>query len=496
MVNLLKRCVVVVFSATCLIAGPSETPLADAAEEMDRAGIRALLEAGEDVNTPQVDGMTALLWAVHHDGFDTAKLLVDAGADVSAMNRYGVSPLSVACTNGNTAMVELLLEAGADPNTSLPGGETVLLTAARTGKVGPVKALIARGAKVDGTEPRFGQTPVMWAAADGNAAVVEALIEAGADFNRRLDSGFTPLLFAVREGETEVVHTLLAAGADINENITPRKAPRKGLRTGGNALLLAIENGHFGLAAELLKSGAKPDGGETGFTELHAISWVRRTPIGDDHDPVPPGSGNLTSLELVRELVAHGAKVNARTTKNVRGLSRLNNLGGTPYLLAARTADIALMQTLVELGADPLLRSADNSTPLMAAAGLGTVSPGEDPGTESEVLEAVEFALELGDDINVVNNDGDTAMHGAAYKNAPLVVKYLADHGADIARWNRPNKHGWTPLIIAEGHRFGNYKPSPVTVEAIHEVMQSAGVTIPPPTPRVLGNNSDYVKKN
>jgi ankyrin repeat protein len=203
----------------------------------------------------------------------------------------------------------------------------------------------------------------------------------------------------------------------------------------------------------------------------------------------------MTSLELVRELVAHGADINARITKHVSGLNRLNNLGGTPYLLAARTADIALMQTLVELGGDPLLRTADNSTPLMAAAGLGTVSPGEDPGTESEVLEAVEFALKLGDDINVVNDDGDTAMHGAAYKNAPLVVKYLASHGAGIALWNRPNKHGWTPLVIAEGHRFGNFKPSPPTVAALHEVMQSAGVKIPPPTPRVLENNSDYVKK-
>jgi hypothetical protein len=130
----------------------------------------------------------------------------------------------------------------------------------------------------------------------------------------------------------------------------------------------------------------------------------------------------------------------------------------------------------------------------MKAAGLGTVSPGEDPGTESETLEAVEFALKLGDDINAVNNDGDTAMHGAAYKNAPLVVKYLAEHGADIGLWNRQNKHGWTPLIIAEGRRFGNFKPSPPTVAAILEVMQSAGVA-PPPTAEALDKNSDSVKK-
>ena len=66
----------------------------------------------------------------------------------------------------------------------------------------------------------------------------------------------------------------------------------------------------------------------------------------------------------------------------------------------------------------------------MVAAGLGTRSPGEDAGTESEVVEAVQVALELGNDINAVDNNGETAMHGAAYKNLPAVVQLLAAKGA------------------------------------------------------------------
>ena len=62
-------------------------------------------------------------------------------------------------------------------------------------------------------------------------------------------------------------------------------------------------------------------------------------------------------------------------------------------------------------------------------------------------------------------------MHGAAYKNHPRAVEFLAAHGAKVEIWNRPNSHGWTPLTIAEGYRFGNYKPSPVTVEAIKKVL-------------------------
>ena len=75
----------------------SEALLADAAEKMDRATIRTLLQRRVDVNAPQVDGMTALHWATYQDDLETATLLVRAGANVKAANRYGVTPLSLAC---------------------------------------------------------------------------------------------------------------------------------------------------------------------------------------------------------------------------------------------------------------------------------------------------------------------------------------------------------------------------------------------------------------
>ena len=137
------------------------------------------------------------------------------------------------------------------------------------------------------------------------------------------------------------------------------------------------------------------------------------------------------------------------------------------------------MKALAELGADPLMTNNEHSTALMAAAGVGTRSPGEDAGTEDEVLEAMELALSLGADINAVDIHGETAMHGAAYKNLPRAVKLLAAKGAKIEIWNNKNEFGWTPLTIARGYRFGNFKPSPVTIAALEEVMTSAGVTPP-----------------
>jgi uncharacterized protein len=470
-------------SSVTLIGAASDALVADAAEKMDRAAVRTLVQRRADVNAPQVDGMTALHWATYQDDLETAKLLLRAGANVKAANRYGVTPLSLAVTTGDSALVELLLNAGADPNTTLPGGETVLMTAARVGTLASVKALLVRGANIHSKDERRGQTALMWAAAEGNADVVQTLIEAGADFRSRLASGFTPMLFAVREGHIDVVETLLKAGIDVNETV-PAEPGRRGYGgrlppAGASLLLMAISNGHFELASKLLDAGADPNAALTGYTPLHAIVPVRKPGVGDN-DPGPEGSGNVGSLELVKKLAAKGANLNARMTRRANlANTRFAEVGSTPFMMAALVADAELMKTLAALGADPSLTNNENSTALMAAAGLGTRSPGEDAGTESEVLEAVQVALDLGADINAVDKNGETAMHGAAYKNLPKVVKFLASKGAKVDVWNQKNKFGWTPLAIAVGYRFGNFKPSPDTEAAIREVMIAAGVTPP-----------------
>lgn len=487
-----------VLLAGILSGAITEPRLADAVQKRDKTAIRSLLQQRVDVNIPQNDGTTALHWAAYRDDLESATQLIEAGANVKATNRYGVTPLSLACTNGSGPMVDLLLKSGADVNSTLPGGEAPLMTAARTGKIAAVKALIAAGADVQAKESKRGQTVLMWAAAEGNTEVVQELLKAGADLHARLATGFTPLLFAVREGKLKVVRLLLKSGADPNETVQtqqtsgPRPASGAGVpRPGNSALHLAVVNGHFELAAMLMDAGANPNAAGPGYTPLHILTIVRK-PGGGDNDPAPRGSGTMTSLELVKKFAEHGADLNARMTKRVNmGLTGLNTMGVTPFLMAARSADAQLMRTLASLGADPKIPNADNATPLIVAAGLGTRSPGEDAGTESEVLEAVQVALELGNDINAVDNNGETAMHGAAYKNLPAVVQLLADKGANIEVWNRKNKHGWTPLIIAEGHRFGNFKPSPDTIAAFQRVMTAAGVTIEAAQPGT-GKNSDY----
>ena len=80
--------------------------------------------------------------------------------------------------------------------------------------------------------------------------------------------------------------------------------------------------------------------------------------------------------------------------------------------------------------------------------------------------------MQLGNDLNAVDKNGETAMHGAAYKHVPSVVRFLAEKGARIDVWNQPNTKGWTPLKIAEGVQRGmNIVSSPQTAATIRDVM-------------------------
>jgi uncharacterized protein len=90
----------------------------------------------------------------------------------------------------------------------------------------------------------------------------------------------------------------------------------------------------------------------------------------------------------------------------------------------------------------------------------------------------VKVALALGGDVNAIDKNGDTAMHGAAYKQFPSVVQLLVDQGAVVDLWNTKNRQGWTPLRIAVGvHRGMNFRFSKATADVIARIMTAEGVS-------------------
>ena len=372
-------------------------PLVDAVKSGNTDEVRVLLERFE-VDAPEADGTTALHWAAHRGDLATVELLLDAGATVTTENRYGVTPLLLAAENGHAPIINRLLSAGASANDAVGENETALMIAARSGSPNTVTLLVAHGADVDAREQWRGQTALMWAAVENNPEVAKVLIETGADVGRRSIGGFTPLMFAAQAGHIEAADVLVAARADVN-------AP---LPDGMSALVMAVANANYDFAAWLLDHGADPNAADHGWTALHHLSWVRRPNVGQSKIPGPVTGGTVSSLELIAQLVEHGADPDARQWKEPRdGYRNLQDRrGATPFLLAAKAADVEMMRVLADNGADPLLRTNDQTTPLMAAAGVGIFSPGENPGTNVEALAAVKLALELGGDVTDVSDYG------------------------------------------------------------------------------------------
>jgi ankyrin repeat protein len=431
--------------------------LADAAKDRDMTTVRTLLRppaTAADVNATQGDAATALHWASHWDDVEVANLLLRAGANVDAADDHGVTPLWLACLNGSAAMVKALLEAHANVNSATLVGETPLMMAAHTGNVEVVRLLLARGADVTATEKTLGQTALMRAVADNHPDIVRLLIASGPGVGTRSKNKFTPLLFAAQQGNIDIARMLLAAGSDVNESAPDGIAgDTNALRafkpdTESTALLVAIDSHHEAMAAFLLEKGADPNRRGAGRTALH--SAVQQA--------MP---------DIVKALLAHGADPNARLEKPMPLLSRfitqatgleINTIGATPFWLAASYDDAPIMRLLVNGGADATITSNDRTSPLMVAAGVDFVEGQDKYGRrwfqldtaplQTRAIDAMQYCLDVGNDINAVNDKGQTALHGAVYFGGTMLVPFLVERGA---RMNVLNARQQTPWIITQG---------------------------------------------
>jgi len=478
---------------TAVPIAAAEGPLVSAVRSGDVQRVRTLLAGAADVQVTESDGMTPLHWAVQQDAVAMVDLLLAAGADASVSNHYGVTPLTLASINGSGDAVARLLDAGADPNTRLADGETVLMTAARTGQVDVIEALLDAGADPNSYEQARGQTALMWAAAENNVGAIIALIEGGADVNARTSDlnaeqsggtfsrevgltresqsgpSFTALLFAVQLGQLDAVRALVVLGGDVNDTFPD----------GTSALVLAAMNGQYEVGLFLIDQGADVTAAKQGWNALHQVIRLRRTNVG--HIPPPKGTGVLSSMDLINKLIDAGVDVNAPMVSDFRDgyRNRLNRVGATPFLLASKNVDTAVMRVLLDAGADPLVTNADLTTPLMVAAGVDMWNPGEDGGAtaedEPEALEAVKMLVALGNDVAAVNDRGETALHGAAYRGAPSIVDYLVEQGA---RLDARSSQGWTPWTIANGVFYSLfYKEQPATADRLAELMADRGLS-------------------
>lgn len=449
----------------------SDTQLIDAVKNGDQTALKSLLKKDGAVNSTLADGTTALHWAAQRNDLDSAALLLKAGANASAANAYNVTPLHIACTNRGNEMVLSLLKAGADAKAALWTGETALMECSRTGAVQAVTALLEAGADVNAHETKQGQTALMWAAGMGYADVVKQLIEHGADVNANTlptpdkvpntcrictwkpsPGGFTALMFAARSGDVESVRLLLDAGADVNAATAED----------GNALVIASASGHEQAALLLLEHGANPNvADDNGVTALHFAFYNGLSRMhGYTYDPVyrvrPPNMPALAGA-----LLKAGADPNAKIARDytigpeIRG--SCENLegtaGATPFMLAAASADAAMLNLLAKYEADPQINMDNGTTPMLAAVRssctLAHQRGDNSNSTETEqALAAVKELVSMGLDINTADKRGNTPLHMAAFAGSDALVKYLIEQGAEV---NVANSIGETPWSMASG---------------------------------------------
>jgi ankyrin repeat protein len=646
-------CAAVVWASIAAVAaGQARSEIGDAAARGDRAAVQKLIQAKTNVNAPQVDGATALHWAVYREDVEMVDLLIRAGADVKVANRTGMTPLTMAAIYGNAAILDRLLKAGADAKALGPNGETMVMFAARNGNPQAIKVLVEAGADVNAREPLRGTTALMWAVEQKHPEAVKALLAAGADAaaksggaglprnymagrvntrvvdearERRLraqaagrtydeqfewerqngvpmlgqrglgqalgpdglplpqggqqgapagqpaaaagaqapqaeagaaaaagggrgrgaglggrgggqgaqaqggrqggagqgqgqaaqnpaqpepdddDSevvvaglvgggggGLTPLIFAAREGDIESARALLDAGADVNQ---PSEY-------GWTPLLTAVNNRNYQLARLLIERGADVNlANKGGWTPLYLATDNRNIEGGDYPVPKP----DMDHLELIQLLLEKGANPNARIkdntlTRTIFTMQWFQEDGATPFIRASQSADTELMKLLLKYGADPKIKTTFGDTALTAAGGIGWVPGVTYERSAKENVEAIRMLLDLGLDPNGANNDGRTALMGAAMKGRNDAILLLVERGADLAQKDRGSRdtdkatssaagHRWQAIDYADGLvRVGvqSAVEYPETSALIRKLMEDRGIPTPPKNRNIL----------
>ncbi|KAF8251579.1 ankyrin [Wilcoxina mikolae CBS 423.85] len=406
---------------------------------MERAAMRGydsiltlLLAAREkgDISSSDITDLNlgaALSLAARYGHRNAAAKLLDARVDVNI--HLAPSPLSgfrIGVRFGKRAYVQVA------------GFEPPLFNAASNGHYAVVDLLINRGADVSIAGPG-NRTPLMAAASNGQAVTLRQLLDHGAEINTCADGGFTAIHFAAQNGHLEIVRKLLDKGADL-EAISEE---------GQTALHLSCDRGWLSVVAELLKRGAN----------INATDKKGDIPVH-----IAARKGHICILEALAD---SGAKI-----------SFGNTLKSTPLHCAAEEGQHEAVKKLLELGANIDACDKSRDRPLHIAARFGRSKVvtellqggafedsqnqrGSTPlvlGASGGYVEVVDALLAAGANPNLKNSSDFAPIHWSYQE--PWLVRKLKNAGADV---DLIGGRQWTPINFAAAN--GNNKATKELLE-------------------------------
>ena len=403
--------------------------------------ITLLVQAGAGVNARTDSGETPLHLAANSPA--VALRLLELGADREARDDSGRVADPVSCENfggaGYFALADRELAARCIGTLTRGGGDPLRdsglhMAAGHARDPGVIHTLLQAGALLDGRDGE-GYTPLHRAAATGEPAVIQALLEAGADANRRVETfgalnpwdprDWTPLHLAAGNRDARAVALILEAGGDVHARVEGYETP----------LHIAAANENPEVASLLLKARGDVNAREAqGRTPLHVAALGNPNPA------------------VSAVLIKAGADLEARAMHGgghvLRGLTPM-------YLAAMGTSNPEVVSILAEAGAEvdaqraelrpdhPFWASVSHSG-LHRHGDLGHNSPLHLAALFNRTPGVLEALVRAGADLELRNRSGQTALHMAALHNPavfPTLLALGADSGVVDDEGNTPMDH-------------------------------------------------------
>jgi ankyrin repeat protein len=481
-----------------------DTALHAAARVNDTVVISYLLSHNADASLKNAQSDTPLHVAVRHNSIDAASLLAPADGALFSRDAEGKTPLENALFIARDQGLEnKIYPALLNQKTATlrdPYGQTIIHYCVKEKDITALNYCIEKKLPLSQADSS-GVTPLHLAFSDAkderNIAMAAALILGGAAPARgaygyfedavkarnpslRFDDGQTPLHFAAIQGETGIVSYLLEHGAAIEAKDI----------SGSTPLHEAVRYGHVNVVLMLLNRGANPNARDgLGKTPLLLIipgavqdaiydilmwrgSQVNAKDMyGDNVLHIAAMSG--ADIAVFSKLAAAGVDINER-----------NKRGNTPLALAVEYKNTQVIAFLVSRGGDIYAADADGKTPLIKALDDGSemlshlmareIITARDSGgntalhvallnatpesmrrlpasAKDSTLEEIRLLLDMGSDVNSRNKEGSSPLLIAVQKNFPAAAELLLARGADVFSTNAKNQSPLQSALSASG---------------------------------------------